>query len=41
MAKADHSRWPKPHQIAETMVFLADPDNATTRGAVIPVYGSS
>jgi len=41
MAKADHSRWPKPHEIAETMVFLASPDNATTRGAVIPVYGMS
>jgi NAD(P)-dependent dehydrogenase (short-subunit alcohol dehydrogenase family) len=41
MAKADHRRWPKPRQIAETMVFLAAPDNAITRGAVIPVYGMS
>jgi NAD(P)-dependent dehydrogenase (short-subunit alcohol dehydrogenase family) len=41
IAKADHSRWPKPHEIAETMAFLAAPNNATARGAVIPVYGRS
>jgi NAD(P)-dependent dehydrogenase (short-subunit alcohol dehydrogenase family) len=36
---ADHAAWPKPEQIAQTIVFLASPDNEVTRGAVVPVYG--
>jgi NAD(P)-dependent dehydrogenase (short-subunit alcohol dehydrogenase family) len=36
---ADHAAWPKPEQIAQTIVFLASPDNEVTRGAIVPVYG--
>lgn len=41
MPDADHSRWPTPNDIAETIVFLASPQNAVTRGALVPVYGKS
>ncbi len=41
MPKADHSAWPAPVDIAETIVFLASPGNQSTRGAIIPVYGRS
>ncbi len=41
MPKADHGRWPKPGEIAESIVFLASPANAATRGAVVSVYGRS
>lgn len=39
MPKADHSRWPTTAEVARSIVFLASPDNAVTRGAVVPVYG--
>ena len=39
MPDADHAAWPKTTAVAETIVFLAAPDNAVTRGAVVPVYG--
>ncbi len=39
MPEADHDAWPKTAQVAETVVFLAAPHNAVTRGAVVPVYG--
>ncbi len=41
MPKADHSQWPKPAEIAETISFLAAPENAVTRGAVVSVFGMS
>jgi NAD(P)-dependent dehydrogenase (short-subunit alcohol dehydrogenase family) len=41
MPAADHARWPKPSEIAETIAFLASPQNQTTRGALVPVYGLS
>jgi NAD(P)-dependent dehydrogenase (short-subunit alcohol dehydrogenase family) len=41
MPDADHSRWPTPDQIAESIAFLASPQNAVTRGALVPVYGRS
>ncbi len=41
MPDADHSAWPKLDAVTETIAFLASPDNRTTRGAVIPVYGKS
>ena len=39
MPKADHSAWPKPDEIAQTIAFLASPENQVTRGAIVPVYG--
>jgi NAD(P)-dependent dehydrogenase (short-subunit alcohol dehydrogenase family) len=39
MPKADFAAWPKVEEVAETILFLASPDNRVTRGAVVPVYG--
>ncbi len=39
MPKADHSLWPKPAEIAETIAFLVSPKNRLTSGALVPVYG--
>ena len=41
MPDADHGAWPKPDETAETVAFLASPQNAVTRGALVPVYGKS
>lgn len=39
MPTADHALWPKPEQLAETILFLASPQNALTSGMLVPVYG--
>ena len=39
MPKADYATWPKVEEVAATIVFLASPENAVTRGAIVPVYG--
>jgi NAD(P)-dependent dehydrogenase (short-subunit alcohol dehydrogenase family) len=41
MPDADHAKWPKVHEVAATIAFLASPDNQVTRGALVPVYGRS
>ena len=41
MPKADHALWPKVEEVAQTILFLAGPENRVTRGAVVPVYGRS
>ena len=41
MPNADHAAWPKVEEVAATIVHLASPDNAVTRGAIVPVYGRS
>jgi NAD(P)-dependent dehydrogenase (short-subunit alcohol dehydrogenase family) len=41
MPKADFLKWPKVEEVAATIAFLASPQNAVTRGAVLPVYGQS
>ncbi len=41
MPDADFDAWPKPEEIAKTVAFLASPQNAATRGALVPVYGRS
>ena len=41
MPDADPRAWPTPEAIAETVAFLASPQNAVTRGALVPVYGKS
>lgn len=39
MPGADHARWPKTEEVAETIAFLASPMNTTTSGALVTVYG--
>jgi NAD(P)-dependent dehydrogenase (short-subunit alcohol dehydrogenase family) len=39
MPNADHASWPKVDEVAETIAFLASPQNKSTRGALVPVYG--
>jgi NAD(P)-dependent dehydrogenase (short-subunit alcohol dehydrogenase family) len=39
MPKADFNAWPKVEEVAATISFLASPQNAVTRGAVVPAYG--
>lgn len=39
MPDADFDAWPKPGEIAETILFLASPDNKVTRGALVSVFG--
>jgi len=39
MPNADYALWPKVEEVAATILFLASPENAVTRGAVVPVYG--
>jgi len=39
MPDADFSAWPKPADLAETIGFLASPDNRVTSGSLVPVYG--
>jgi len=41
MPKADFASWPKVEDVAATILFLASPENAVTRGAIVPVYGKS
>lgn len=41
MPNAHFDAWPKPEEIAETVAFLASPQNAVTCGALVPVYGRS
>jgi NAD(P)-dependent dehydrogenase (short-subunit alcohol dehydrogenase family) len=39
MPRADHAAWPRPEEVAQTIVFLASANNQVTRGAIVPVYG--
>jgi len=39
LPKADFATWPKVEEVAQTILFLASPDNKVTRGAITPVYG--
>jgi len=41
MPNADFAAWPKVEEVAATIAFLASPDNAVTRGGIVPVYGKS
>ena len=41
MPSADYAAWPKPSELAETIVHLASPENRVVRSALIPVYGRS
>jgi NAD(P)-dependent dehydrogenase (short-subunit alcohol dehydrogenase family) len=37
----DYTKWPKVEEVAETVAFLASPENKVTRGALVPVYGKN
>ncbi len=41
MPKADPSKWAKPDDVAETILYLVSPDNRVTSGGIVPVYGRS
>jgi NAD(P)-dependent dehydrogenase (short-subunit alcohol dehydrogenase family) len=41
MPKANYDNWPKTEEVAQTILFLASPENKVTRGGVVPVYGRS
>lgn len=41
MPKANFDIWPKVEEVAETILFLASPENKVTRGAVVPAYGKA
>lgn len=41
MPDANYSNWPTPADLAQTILHLVSPDNASTRGAIVPVYGRS
>ena len=41
MPNADYSAWPKVEEVAASILFLASPQNAVTRGAIATVYGRS
>ena len=41
MPEADHARWPKPVEVAATILWLASPQNSLTSGALVPVYGAA
>lgn len=39
MPTADHASWPTPSELAQTIAFLASPENTVTSGGLIPVFG--
>lgn len=41
MPDADFSKWPKPEEIAQVILFLCSPEAKLVHGAAVPVYGES
>jgi NAD(P)-dependent dehydrogenase (short-subunit alcohol dehydrogenase family) len=41
MPQADFSKWARLEDVAATIGFLASPENTSTRGGLVPVYGAS
>ncbi len=41
MPGANHSNWVRVSEVAETVAFLASPENTSTRGAIVTAYGKS
>ncbi|HJT70544.1 MAG TPA: SDR family oxidoreductase [Terriglobales bacterium] len=40
MPNADFSKWPKPEEIADVILFLCSDDAKLIHGAAVPVYGA-
>jgi NAD(P)-dependent dehydrogenase (short-subunit alcohol dehydrogenase family) len=41
MSHADFSKWPKPEEIAQVILFLSSDQAKVVHGAAVPVYGQS
>ncbi len=41
MPNADHDAWPSVEAVAQTIVFLASPQNQAVRSGLVPVYGAA
>lgn len=41
MPAADYSKWPKPEEIAQVILFLCSDQAKVIHGAAVPVYGQS
>jgi len=41
MPDADFSKWPKPEEITQIILFLCSAEAKLIHGAAIPVYGES
>ena len=41
MPEADYSKWPKPEEIAQVILFLCSEEGRVIHGAAIPVYGKT
>jgi len=41
MPDADYSKWPKPEEIAQVILFLCSGEAKVVHGAAVPVYGES
>jgi len=41
MPDADYSKWPKPEEIAQAILFLCSPESSVIHGAAVPVFGQS
>lgn len=39
MPNADYTKWPKPEEIANEILYLISEENKLTNGVIIPVYG--
>ena len=39
MPDADFTAWPTVEEVAETIAWLASPENTLTTGTLLPVYG--
>jgi NAD(P)-dependent dehydrogenase (short-subunit alcohol dehydrogenase family) len=41
MPNADHDKWPKPTEVAQSIVWLAGTENTMTSGTIVPIYGKA
>jgi NAD(P)-dependent dehydrogenase (short-subunit alcohol dehydrogenase family) len=41
MPRADFSKWPKPEEIAQVVLFLCSEQARVIHGGAIPVYGKT